>query len=121
MSDRWRDRARCAEANARPGDWDLFPEDLAHPGSREYLRRVDQLRKEFCWSCPVRTECLRDGLDEEYGIRGGLTQQERRHLTQLVCHCGRDIDPKDMLDRNRRHFCGKCRPIVFERAVRFGS
>jgi hypothetical protein len=37
-------------------------------------------------------------------------------VTQLVCACGNDIDPKDMLDRKRKHFCGNCRPILFDRS-----
>jgi hypothetical protein len=106
----WRDYARCAGQSLNL----MFPEDEAPPNSRDYLVRVDQLRKEFCWQCPVRTQCLRDGMIEEYGLWGGLTQEDRRRVTQMTCHCGEDIDPQDMLDRNRRHFCGKCRPILFD-------
>lgn len=121
MTDRWRDRARCLDAVNEPGDWALFPEDRFAVGSTEYLQRVDEVRADFCAQCPVRVQCLRDGLTEEYGMFGGLTQDERRQVTQMVCACGNDIDPLDMLDRNRRHFCGNCRPILFERTVSFGS
>jgi hypothetical protein len=117
VSSRWRDRARCIDAVNEPGDWTLFPEDRHPAGSKPYLERVTEVRESYCGQCPVRVECLRDGLLEEFGMFGGLTQDERRQVTQLVCACGNDIDPLDMLDRNRRHFCGNCRPIVFERSV----
>ena len=38
--------------------------------------------KAYCESCPVKAECLQRALDvqEEFGIFGGLTPQERRDL-----------------------------------------
>ncbi|TVR27101.1 MAG: WhiB family transcriptional regulator [Ilumatobacter sp.] len=46
--------------------------------------RVEREReaKSVCRSCPVRTECLDHAVrhDERYGIWGGLTDVERRHL-----------------------------------------
>ena len=35
-----------------------------------------------CLSCPVRTECLADALDNriEFGVWGGMTERERRAL-----------------------------------------
>ena len=36
--------------------------------------------KALCESCPVMDECREYGLDEEYGIWGGLTSTERRKL-----------------------------------------
>jgi WhiB family redox-sensing transcriptional regulator len=34
--------------------------------------------KEACGFCPVRTECAELGDDEEFGIYGGMTPEERR-------------------------------------------
>lgn len=34
-----------------------------------------------CRQCPVWRECLQDGLEEKYGLWGGLTPQERTVLT----------------------------------------
>lgn len=119
MSAPWRERAQCRNAPTAPGDWTMFPEDRHGPTSREYYIDVSLLRNEYCWQCPVRVECLRDGLEEEYGLWGGLTQDERRRVTQLACHCGEPIDPRDMLDRNRRHFCVDHMPICFDRTVSF--
>jgi WhiB family redox-sensing transcriptional regulator len=38
--------------------------------------------KTVCLSCPVRTECLSDALDNrvEFGVWGGMTERERRAL-----------------------------------------
>ena len=38
--------------------------------------------KTVCMSCPVRTECLADSLDNriEFGVWGGMTERERRAL-----------------------------------------
>lgn len=38
--------------------------------------------KQLCQSCPVRTECLAEALDNqiEWGVWGGLTERERRAL-----------------------------------------
>lgn len=40
---------------------------------------------ELCATCPVRHECLADALaqsrEEDYGVRGGVTQGQRRRLS----------------------------------------
>jgi WhiB family redox-sensing transcriptional regulator len=38
--------------------------------------------KALCLTCPVRTECLADALDNrvEFGVWGGMTERERRAL-----------------------------------------
>lgn len=77
------------------------------------------LRARLCWKCPVRVECLADGMigddgmPELYGIRGGLTAEDRRKVMQLTCACGKPIDPKHMLTKVRS-FCPDCRPILFD-------
>lgn len=38
--------------------------------------------EELCHFCPVRAECLEEGLYEPYGIWGGLTAYQRRQLTR---------------------------------------
>lgn len=52
-------------------------------------RRATQKAKEICSQCPVQMQCLEDALAEEagiidlrliHGIRGGLTNAERRRL-----------------------------------------
>ncbi|GAA4697752.1 hypothetical protein GCM10023215_40090 [Pseudonocardia yuanmonensis] len=63
----WRIAARCRTADA---------EEL-------FVRGAEQRRaRQFCATCPVRTECLAHALDErvEFGVWGGTTERERRAL-----------------------------------------
>jgi WhiB family redox-sensing transcriptional regulator len=43
---------------------------------------AQNVAKLVCRSCPVRTECLADALDNrvEWGVWGGMTERERRAL-----------------------------------------
>ena len=46
-----------------------------------FVRGAEQHRaKQVCTSCPVRTECLAEALDNriEWGVWGGMTERERR-------------------------------------------
>jgi WhiB family redox-sensing transcriptional regulator len=63
----WSTRAAC-----RDGD----PDELFVQGAEQ--NRV----KQRCRTCPVRTECLADALDNrvEFGVWGGMTERERRAL-----------------------------------------
>jgi Transcription factor WhiB. len=63
----WRAAARC-----RTGD----AEGLFVKGAQQREAR------QFCRTCPVRTECLAHALDErvEFGVWGGMTERERRAL-----------------------------------------
>ncbi|MGH3496106.1 MAG: WhiB family transcriptional regulator [Nocardioidaceae bacterium] len=48
-----------------------------------FVRGAEQNRaKQLCASCPVRTECLAEALDNqiEWGVWGGMTERERRSL-----------------------------------------
>ena len=40
--------------------------------------------KSICDQCTVKAECLDIGMSERFGIRGGLTPQERRHNRKTV-------------------------------------
>ena len=63
----WRAAARCRTADA---------EELFVRGARQ--REV----RDFCRTCPVRTECLAYALDHrvEFGVWGGMTERQRRAL-----------------------------------------
>ena len=63
----WLPRAACAPADVDPA-W-------FHPAPWESPSRA----REVCGRCPVRAECLADALEtrERFGIRGGLTPEER--------------------------------------------
>lgn len=71
LDDEWREEAVC-----RTVDPILF--DAEQDGRRA---------ARICHTCPVEKECLLDALTTEpegdgpWGVRGGLTATERRHLT----------------------------------------
>jgi WhiB family redox-sensing transcriptional regulator len=64
----WIDEALCATTDPEA----FFPEK---GGSTREAKRI-------CMRCPVRIPCLEDALatDERFGIRGGLSERERRKL-----------------------------------------
>lgn len=68
----WRDGALCAQTDPEA----FFPEK---GGSPRDAKRV-------CRSCDVRSECLEYALerDERFGIWGGMTERERRHLKRAA-------------------------------------
>ena len=54
----------------------MDPDELFVQGAAQNRAKV------VCATCPVRTECLADALDNrvEYGVWGGMTERERRAL-----------------------------------------
>ena len=69
----WRETARCKEM-----DPDLFfPVGTTGPA----LLQIEAA-KAVCRQCNVNQECLQYALDsnQEYGIWGGLTEEERRYM-----------------------------------------
>ncbi|MGW2137586.1 WhiB family transcriptional regulator [Streptomyces sp. NPDC001773] len=80
----WQERAACAVAVRATKDPDLF-----FPGTLEGEQRV-RLAKGICSSCEVRETCLEAALEcgDAAGIRGGLTEEERRairHCFEMRC------------------------------------
>lgn len=71
VPDKWRDDAACAGEDPEI----FFPTTGI---SADRARRV-------CIGCSVRKACLFDALQitEDYGVRGGVTERERRKLNQL--------------------------------------
>jgi WhiB family redox-sensing transcriptional regulator len=61
----WAAHAACRE---HP-EVDFYPSVHDRPGER--AARV------VCNACPVRQACLEAGMDERYGVWGGLTERER--------------------------------------------
>jgi WhiB family redox-sensing transcriptional regulator len=64
----WARYAACRDA---PGV-DFFAERAA-------LEEVERA-KAVCRLCPVRLSCLEAGLEEQFGVWGGLSSAERRRL-----------------------------------------
>lgn len=71
----WQSHALCV------GRWDLFyapTEDVPGRSERKEDEKVRESQaKALCARCPVRLACRDAGLDEPYGIWGGLTERER--------------------------------------------
>lgn len=40
--------------------------------------------KTVCGTCPVRRDCLRQGLQEDWGVWGGFTRSERERAAQIL-------------------------------------
>lgn len=62
----WRSSAVCASYDPEI----MYPDETADKTTARCL----------CQECPVRTACLEDGLDDDYGIWGGYTPSERARL-----------------------------------------
>lgn len=65
----WMDQARC-----RGADPELFYPSRGAADSQYRLARV------MCAECPVSRECLEYGMNEGYGIWGGLSRNQRHQL-----------------------------------------
>ncbi|WP_034268158.1 WhiB family transcriptional regulator [Haloechinothrix halophila] len=75
----WRHRAACRDEDPEV----FFPVTDMGPGAKQ----VDEA-KSVCARCPVREQCLRFALDNglNYGIFGGMTEQERADLVRRSAH-----------------------------------
>lgn len=72
----WAEEAAC-----RGEDFSLFFPD----GESANKQQIEQAM-EFCNRCPVADECLDEALErpEQYGIWGGLTEDDRRTLRRSL-------------------------------------
>lgn len=102
----WHEKALCAQVGS-----DLwFPDKGCEGGNiREAIKT--------CNRCPVQAECLQYALEhgERYGIWGGITERQRRHLRRSQpprprdnsrCHNGHDITE---VGRDNNGYCRQCR------------
>lgn len=64
----WRDQAKCSTIGG----------DLWFPDKSE--RHVVDRAKKICATCPVAAMCLEAGIDEQYGVWGGTSPEERKKL-----------------------------------------
>lgn len=66
----WKDYALCAQVDP----------EIFYPEAGGSVR----IAKRICRGCEVRTECLAYALEhhERFGVWGGLSERERRHLLQ---------------------------------------
>jgi WhiB family redox-sensing transcriptional regulator len=81
----WFDRAACREQGV-PVQL-FYPSDSGSSDGKLGLNRFrdsELAAKQICRDCPVRSECLTYGLDEPFGVWGGRTYRERRHMTRTM-------------------------------------
>jgi len=74
--------------NTRDNSWQFYAAcrdhapDLWFPADSQPWRIV--AAKQICRDCPVKADCTLAGLDEVYGIWGGLTPPERQRRRRDV-------------------------------------
>jgi WhiB family redox-sensing transcriptional regulator len=91
-SNNWMQHAACRGMNPslfmpERGDTDAIREALA-----------------TCQTCPVRTECLEYGLEERYGVWGGLSENARRKLrTERFKAIGKRYYPHKPIEHGTRN------------------
>jgi hypothetical protein len=70
--------------NVETPDWRNFAECLQSDPELWFARDGDYTSRcraiAICGLCPVKAECLEAGMDEEFGIWGGLTARQRRSI-----------------------------------------
>ncbi|MCL6091835.1 MAG: WhiB family transcriptional regulator [Actinobacteria bacterium] len=71
----WQSHAACRGMGAET----FFPAEGLRTSSA-VERFYANLKKAFCDNCPVCSQCLAAGLDEAWGLWGGLSPVERRRL-----------------------------------------
>ena len=83
----WMDYALCVELSTEESNRLIFQLNPANPErglKRNRRKAAAQEAKDMCNKCLVRKPCLEDALEHpdqaEYGIRGGLTPEERRAI-----------------------------------------
>lgn len=81
----WRRQAACLGA-----DPELFFRTRA-----DGRGAVRQTIVTYCLECPVRLDCLEEGMKEIVGIWGGTTAKERRTLRRNAQHNIRLMKPSD--------------------------
>ncbi|MFE4826724.1 WhiB family transcriptional regulator [Streptomyces sp. NPDC056672] len=71
----WQDQAVCQSTEYHPVDPEIF---FPEPDEMDRIRAA----KALCRQCPVQRTCLDAALEnnDAHGIRGGMTEEERRPL-----------------------------------------
>ncbi|MCX5163740.1 WhiB family transcriptional regulator [Streptomyces sp. NBC_00264] len=77
----WQDQAVCQSTEYNPVDPEIF---FPEPDETAKITAA----KTLCGQCPVRRACLDAALEnnDTDGIRGGLTEEERRPLHEKLAH-----------------------------------
>jgi len=73
----WRDHAACYSDDTYTQQLNC---EIAHGDCG--IKAQDTFIRDMCGHCPVRLQCLQDGMTEIWGVWGGLLPVERRQLRQ---------------------------------------
>lgn len=84
----WRKKAACLGAEPEQ----FFPIRVEAGWKGGKTRRTIN---EYCVPCPVKAECLEEGMKERLGIWGGTTPKERMKLRVELKHNIRLMKPSD--------------------------
>ncbi|MBA2279513.1 WhiB family transcriptional regulator [Candidatus Saccharibacteria bacterium] len=84
----WRSKGSCLGANLK-----LFYPDKTGRYARANNYNIVLQAKAICETCVVRVECLENALEnnEQYGIWGGKTEDERDELLRRQGHSERNV------------------------------
>lgn len=65
------------------GDWRMSASCRGHDPEIFYTQGSNEYRS-VCKGCPVRLECLNEGLYDENGVWGGTTAAQRKRIRQHI-------------------------------------
>ena len=91
----WHAKARCREPFVDP-DWFFYERSSGERNMHNSFALPEIRAKTCCMRCPVRYECMKDGLYEPGGIWGGTLHTERddyRHVED--CRPGNKAHQRD--------------------------
>ena len=97
----WQKDARCTTPSEDP-DWFTFERTSSQRYS-DGLTIAEIRAKRCCAICPVRKECLTDGMGEPAGIWGGTLQTERNRYFLLPIEVQVEMLLEDMSDEAAIH------------------
>jgi WhiB family transcriptional regulator, redox-sensing transcriptional regulator len=96
------------ESIAASSRWDILaacrdedPELFFPVGTRGPALQQEAEAKAVCARCPVRARCLQDALEigDDHGVRGGMTERERRALIRAAKGSGTEESAQETQPR----------------------
>jgi len=91
----WKQDALCKTPNAEHLD-KFYPEAGVHGGNHLAAPR------KLCLECPVRYECLEEGIDEPFGVWGGHSPSQRRRISSMLKKGSSLIEASQFIDQRSR-------------------
>jgi len=92
----WHFEALCRDAPEAKNLEVFFPESTTHGGNHLIPAR------KLCLQCPVRYKCLKDGLEEPWGVWGGHSPTQRRRISSALKKGSSLIEASKAIDARSR-------------------